>query len=341
MTQPSTAWREEVAPDEAERFARYAADLAELQRRKSARWGTGRALHRRQVLGLAGRLEVLPGLPAHCRHGLFAAPGTYQALVRLSNGGAERAPDRTPDVRGFAVKVLGPRGDGALGGETSCQDFLLINHAAFAFPKSDQFVALVLAAGKGTGALLAHLARSHGLIGGARFLARFVRSIGRPFSGFATERFHSAAPIACGPYAARVRLLPASAAPAPGASADWAGDVLGRLRQGDLAFDLQLQFFTDERTTPIEDASVDWPEAAAPYQTVARLVLPRREGAGPDDEALQQRIEHGVFDPWQALAAHRPLGDVMRARKVVYHASEQGRGAVPETPPAASAASSR
>ena len=30
----------------------------------------------------------------------------------------------------------------------------------------------------------------------------------------------------------------------------------------------------------------------------------------------------------QALAAHRPLGDVQRARKVVYFASQQGRGAV-------------
>jgi hypothetical protein len=196
MAQPSTAWREHVSDDEAERFARYAAGFAELQRRKSAKYGAGRALHRRQVLGLAGRLEVLPGLPEHCRHGLFASPGTHPAWVRLSNGSADRAPDRRPDVRGFAVKVLGLSGPGALGGETSAQDFLLINHAAFAFPRSDQFVELVLAAGKGGGALLAHLVRRYGLIGGARFLARFGRSMGRPFTGFATERFHSAAPIA-------------------------------------------------------------------------------------------------------------------------------------------------
>jgi hypothetical protein len=328
MAQPSAAWREQVAADEEERFARYAVDLAELQRRKSARFGPGRALHRKQVLGLAGRLEVLPGLPDHCRHGLFAAPGTHPAWVRLSNGSADRAPDRRPDVRGFAVKVLGVRGPGALGGETTAQDFLLINHAVFAFPRSDEFVELVLAAGKGGGALLAHVLRRYGLLGGARFLARFARSLGRPFSGFATERFHSAAPIACGPYAARVRLLPASSTAVPGAAEDWAADVARRLSAGDLAFDLQLQFFTDERVTPIEDASVDWLESEAPYQTVARLVVARRDDADPADEELQRRIEGAVFDPWQALAAHRPLGDVMRARKVVYHASQKGRGAV-------------
>ena len=38
-------------------------------------------------------------------------------------------------------------------------------------------------------------------------------------------------------------------------------------------------------------------------------------------------VEAAVFDPWQALAAHRPLGDVMRARKVVYFESQKGRGA--------------
>jgi hypothetical protein len=329
MAQPSTSWQERVAPDEAERFARYAAEFAEMQRRKSERFGPGRALHRKQVLGIAARFDVLPGLPEHARHGLFASPGSHDAWVRLSNGSADRAPDRRPDVRGFAVKVLGLRGPGALGGETSSQDFLLINHPTFAFPRSDEFVELVLAAGKGGGALLAHVFRRYGPIGGARFLARFARSIGRPFTGFTTERFHSAAPIACGPYAGRVRLLPASATAAPGAAVDWAADVLRRLSTADLVFDLQLQFFTDERVTPIEDASVDWSEAEAPYLTVARLVLPKLASAGSADEGLQQRIEAGIFDPWSALAAHRPLGDVMRARKVVYHASEKGRGAVP------------
>jgi len=328
MSGPSTAWQERVAPDEAERFARYAAELAEMQRRKSERLGRGRALHRKQILGIAGRVEVLPGLPEHARHGLFAAPGSHDAWVRLSNGSADRAPDRRPDVRGFAVKVLGLRGPGALGGETSSQDFLLINHPAFAFPRSDEFVELVLAAGKGGGALLAHVLRRYGPVGGATFLARFARSIGRPFTGFTTERFHSAAPIACGPYAARVRLLPASTTKVPGAAADWAADVLRRLSRGDLVFDLQLQFFTDERVTPIEDASVDWSEAEAPYLTVARLVLPGVGAGGSADEGLQGIIEAATFDPWSALAAHRPLGDVMRARKVVYHASAKGRGAV-------------
>ncbi len=74
MATPSTAWREQVAPDEDERFAGYARQFTAMQRAKSVAFGNGRALHRKQHLGLKARLEVLDALPEHARHGLFAAP---------------------------------------------------------------------------------------------------------------------------------------------------------------------------------------------------------------------------------------------------------------------------
>jgi hypothetical protein len=89
-----------------------------------------------------------------------------------------------------------------------------------------------------------------------------------------------------------------------------------------LQWDLQLQPYVSEALTPIEDASVNW---TTPYSTVARLTLPVQDPTV--DAAFAKQVEDAVFDPWQALAAHRPLGDVMRARKVVYFASQQTRGA--------------
>lgn len=69
---PSTAWREVVAPDEAQRFAHYAELFAALQARKSAHFGQGRALHRKTLTGIQGHLTVRDGLPDFARHGLFA-----------------------------------------------------------------------------------------------------------------------------------------------------------------------------------------------------------------------------------------------------------------------------
>ena len=331
MTQslePSTGWKEQVRPDEAERFAGYARIFTAIQARKSAKYGTGRALHRKQLTAARGSLEVLDGLPEFARQGLFAAPKRYEARVRLSNGGLDSAPDRVPDIRGFAIKVLGVQGDSALGnGPAKSQDFLLINQENFAFPKSDEFVPFVEAASRGHGALLMYLVKRYGLFGAPARLGKLAKAMGRPFGGFATETLHSAVPIASGAYAVRVRLVPdgANGTADPAANADWGADFSRRLGSQDLAWDLQLQPFVSESLTPIEDASVNW---ESPFTTVARLTLPRQDTKSPEGQALARQAEAGVFDPWQALAAHRPLGDVQRARRVVYFTSQQGRGAV-------------
>ncbi len=106
MKQPSTDWHERIAPDEAQHLARVVKVIGALQRAKSAKFGRGRALHRKALLAATGRLEVLADLPDHARHGLFATPGRHRVLVRLSNGGPDIQATRLPDIRGFAVKVF-------------------------------------------------------------------------------------------------------------------------------------------------------------------------------------------------------------------------------------------
>lgn len=324
MQTPSTAWRERVAPDEAERHRSDARRLVAVQRAQSQRHGDGRALHRKAILALRATLRVHDGLPEPVRQGLFAQPGPHMAWVRLSNGGPTVQHDRRPDIRGFALRVFGVHGPAALGGDTDHQDFTLINHSAFAFADSRPFIGLVEAAPGGPPALLRWALKSFGPLGMWAQMKRLAAVQARRFTGFATEPFHSAAPLACGPYAVRVRLLPPPGQAAGGAQGSWAGDLALRLAQGPLIWRLQLQFFVDEARTPIENAAVDWPEAVAPYLTVADLVVEPQDLA---DAALAQRLEASTFDPWQALAAHRPLGEVMRARKVAYFESQQARGA--------------
>ena len=325
---PSTQWQEQIAPDEVARFEGYGRIFTAIQERKSQRYGAGRTLHRKQVTGAQGSLQVLDNLPEFARQGIFAAPGTFQTWVRLSNGAMDRASDSKPDIRGFAIKVLGVQGDSALGnGPAKSQDFLLINQVQFAFPKSDEFVAFVHAASMGEGALLKFLYKRYGLFKAPGILLRLLKTAGKSFGGFATENLFSAVPIANGPFAVRVRLVPAGSngAPNPIAKADWGADFSARLSKGELQWDLQLQPFVSEALTPIEDASINWP---SPYTAVARLTLPKQDCQSAAGQALAQQIDAGVFDPWQALAAHRPIGDVQRARKVVYFVSQKGRGAV-------------
>ncbi len=325
MTSPSRNWQEILAPDEAERFTLYAEQLSEIQSRKSQDFGQGRALHRKQLIGLKAELEVLGDLPAHAQHGLFAKPGRYDALIRISNGSVSIQEDRKPDIRGFAIKVLGVEGPGALGETTRAQDFLLINREVFGLKNSDAFVKLVLAASQGKAiALIKYFINEYGFIKGLKKLVESGKSMKKKFTGYATERFFSAAPIACGPYAARVRLVPPQGQLInEAAEADWAKDIESRLAQKPLKYALQLQFFVSETLTPIEDGSINWDEQDAPYLTVGYLTIlaPKAEA----QTALQKQIDAAAFDPWCALLEHRPLGDVMRARKYAYFASQKNR----------------
>ncbi len=322
MKSPSTAWRERIAPDEEAHFARVAGVIARLQAAKSAKFGRGRALHRKQLVAAAGTLEVLDGLPDHARHGVFAQPGPHRALVRLSNGGPDVQANRLPDVRGFALKVLDVSGDGALGGTADHQDFLMINHDRFASPDSHEFIDFIEAATPGPLTGILHLFKAHGPFGGLARLRELFSMLGKKFDGFASGRFNTAVPLQCGPYAVKVRLTPAGAPPGP-RSRDIAEDMRERLANGPLSWDLDLQFFVDETTTPIEDASRAGPDAETPIVTVARLTLPRQGRDRGDDVAAEAEV--AKFDPWGGLAAHRPLGEVMRARKAAYFESQKGR----------------
>lgn len=324
MAQVGTGWQEVLGADEAQRHAQAVRDMVAMQKRKDERFGSGRALHRQAVAALRGELRVLDGLPAHARHGLFAEPGSHEVWVRLSNGAMDRQSARRPDIRGVAMRVFGVDGDAALGGRTDHQDLSLINQTAFAFPDSRYFFGLVLAAGRGPGALLAWVFKTFGLVGGLKRLRQLAATANKPFSGFATETFGSTLPLRCGPAAVKLRLVPAGGhAPRAGAAEDWAADLSEQAARAPLKYRLQLQFFVDEARTPIEDASVEWPQTLSPFVDVAELVLQPPS----TDAAFIAQVEAGVFDPWQALAAHRPLGEVMRARKAAYYASQQNRGA--------------
>lgn len=327
MLPPSTAWSEHPAPDEETRFAFYASRFAELQERRNKKRGVGRVLHRKQHLGLRGSIEIFPGLPAHATHGVFARPGRYDAEIRLSNGDSDRRPDKVPDVRGFAVRMLGVHGPGALGHDTDQQDFVLINFPAFGFPSAEEFYQVVMSSARGPVVFIGNLVRRHGLFGGFRELRRILSTFGQRFEGFALQPMYSAAPISCGPYAVKVRIVPgANGGPlAPGAP-DYADDMRQRLAVQDLTWDLQVHFYVNDTLTPIEDASIRWPEDQTPFITVGRLTVPAQDPNSPEGQALSERINGSNFDPWYALVEHRPLGEAMRARRVTYKQSRKGRG---------------
>jgi hypothetical protein len=107
-------------------------------------------------------------------------------------------------------------------------------------------------------------------------------------------------------------------------------DIAARAAQRPLAFDFRIQAFVDEARTPIEDPTVEWTEAVAPWVTVGRLDIPVQDPASERGRKVAAYIETLSFDPWHAPAEFRPLGIVMRARAAAYRDSVIERKAAPE-----------
>jgi hypothetical protein len=88
-------------------------------------------------------------------------------------------------------------------------------------------------------------------------------------------------------------------------------------------WEVRVQLCTDIKKMPIEDGSVTWPEDESPYIAVARIsVAPQTVPGEPQLHAADDRL---AFSPWHGIAAHRPLGSLMRVRQAVYAASSDFR----------------
>jgi hypothetical protein len=92
-----------------------------------------RGEHPKQHAGLWATFRVAEDIPDGMRVGLFAAPRSYTAIVRFSNGRGED--DTKPEVHAMGVKVLVP--DGA--GPPRMQDFIVADHSVF-FARNVQHV---------------------------------------------------------------------------------------------------------------------------------------------------------------------------------------------------------
>jgi len=323
------AFGETIAPDEGERFRGFAEEIVAIQRARSPERAGERALHVKQHLGAVGELVVKA--PETARSGVFAMSGkSWPVYVRFSNGTTRHQTDKEPDVRGFALKLVGVPGQKlikGLEGELT-QDFLFIDTPVIPFRTPDEFMQFVRVAKGGPSKLLPGLISSFGF---GRAMSIIWGSVTKPkVKSYATHTFHTAAPIAFGKSAAKLALVPVPAAAPPKAASGpnfLREDLATRLKSGPLSWTLRAQLFVDEATTPIEDTAVVW---AGPWVDLATLTLPQQDAESARGREISELVNQLSFDPWHATEQHRPLGAIMRARATTYGASVLERKAAPE-----------
>jgi len=309
---PQPLGEEIVDPAEAAQTA----DFIEFLKTASAhRYPTGivKRFNQARAAGcVQAELSVLDSLPEEHRVGLFSEARTYQAWIRFASASSQT--DREKDVRGMAIKVSGASGANLTAGETT-QDFVLNSHPVLVAGNSADFFALLKAIEAG----------------GLQRALFFLRHPKSALIGLQARQnptchldipYWSTTPYLFGQGRAVkyiVRPCSPSTSPKPAGLTDtYLHDALrSRLQQSDACFDLMIQFQTDSQTMPIEDATVEWKEAASAYHPVARIRIPRQD---IDDPARTRLCEEVGFNPWYCLAEHRPLGSINRARRDIYRA---------------------
>jgi len=334
---------ETVQPDEAEVIGQLNQSFQSILDTTSRDYGHAvRAVHAKAHGIARGTLTVADALPPELAQGLFAAPGRYEAVIRLSTNPGDILDDSIGLPRGLALKVIGVEGERLPGSEgDTTQDFIMVNAPVFAAPDAKAFSKnLKLLAGttdKAEGAKKL-------LSGVLRAFEATLETVGlesatlKQMGGAANvhplgETYFSQTPFRYGDHIAKFQLAPVSPALTrltgdivstsgrPDALREAVREVL--IEQGG-TWELRVQLNRDLEAMPVEDPTKEWKEADSPFQTVATLEIPLQlswEHGGSDavDDALSYSIWHGI-------AAHRPLGNVNRARRDTYAHSAGFRG---------------
>jgi hypothetical protein len=308
---------EQPEADEADVIRQTSETMGKIREKTFADSGHAiRSVHAKSHGLLRGTLTVSHDLPAAYAQGLFEKTGQYPLLMRLSSTPGDILPDQVSTPRGCALKIIGVQGDRLPDSQADVtQDFVLVNGGpTFQVANLKRFLAnlklLAATADKAEGAKVivstAMKAIEKGIEALGSTSAKIRNMGGEPETHILGESFFSQVPVLFGPYYAKVVLVPVSdglraltGAPLP------AGDnplvlreaVLDYFRIAGGEWELRAQLATDLDQMPIEDASVEWPEDQSPYVTVA---------------------DGMAFSPWHGLAAHRPLGSIMRGRRVAY-----------------------
>ncbi len=316
--------------------------------------GIGRAVRDAHAKGYGlarAEVEILAGTPPAYAQGIYARPGRHEAVVRFSNGSPHSGADALLGTAlGMGLKLFGIDGPTLLEDEpeSGTFDYAMINHPVF-FANTVEHYLLIQelflrprpAASSSQESADVARARLHqtlyDFLTGCGHLPPekwaweplfvLLGARGKPIVNLLLCTYWTMGAVRHGDYIAKVRVTPTPASAAgvvrrtldPASTAEaFRPALVAELRERPSEFDIQVQLCVDLAQMPVEEPSEQWSETLSPFVTVARLRLPQQDIGEDDNLALQDATS---ITPWRCTEEHRPLGNIMRARKEVYRQS--------------------
>lgn len=319
----------EVVPIDEQQQIKIASDLAVNIVKSLKTSYAARGVHAKGHACVKAYFEVDPDINPALRHGVFKIPGQqYKAWIRFSNSSSNMAKsdDRAKDARGIAIKLLNI-GENLNGGNT--QEFIAHNSPAFFTKDVRDYNRFVAEKGNPTYFLQGYNPFKWRL----RELWQLYTAYSPPPQSLLWTQYFSNTAYQFGPHNIKFMMQsctqPRNEKPKKVNDPDYLKNKLVKQLAEDSAcmqFAIQLQ--DAAKAMPIEDATVLWQTADSPFIPLAKIIIPSQAF---DSAEQRQFCEDLSFSPWNALAEHRPIGALNRARKWVYQASSDYRHRVNQT----------
>ena len=311
---------ERVLPGEVETTARITQQMTAFLL-KHYRTGIAERAGNTKTYGLLkAKFIIETDLPDELRAGLFEHANSYDAWVRFGGPGPLVTPDiKNNGVLSIGLKVIGVAGEKLLDDEHNTQDFTGISAPTFTTPNVIENLKLQQYIGAGLQVFyFINPFESHYV--DAILQGIYAKAHGSPFE----TPYWSCVPYLYGQgRAMKYRFTPRRTArtpvPFPAPDNYLREAMVKNLAEDEVCFDFEVQFQRDPVRHPIEDASVIWD---TPFIKVASVHIPPQDFDTPQRDTMARQL---TFNPWHAIAEHRPLGNQNRARRTIYYETSRVR----------------
>ena len=275
--------------------------------------------------------KVNQGIESSYQQGIFQAGASYPVWIRFSNAVEDVTSDYEKDFRGLAMKLSSIKGDRVsmlelspetgkrallnTGDENHTQDFLFLGHDAFfaADPK-DFFDFFSMSFEKFS---LTHPRGAWNIFKGSKRVVTPLDIEWNSVTAYALGNEKRSD----GGYQQVVRYALNSCVENTGMqpSEEHKGYLSENLAKqlsgtGEGCLDFYIQRQLDAEANPVENALVAWDKEKSPLIKIAQIKIPAQVFTAPEQLDFCENLS---FNPWHSLEAHKPLGGVNRARRVV------------------------
>ena len=277
-----------------------------------------RDAHPKNLAFLQAEFIVEPNIPAELKVGIFKFPQTYPAWIRISSASGKVQSDKVKDLRGFAIKIMGVKGERykTQNEEKKTQDFILLSYPTMPLGTVKLFNDAVYYSVKWSPFVFFTRLVLSGNFHIINELRKAIQNQTSPLD----IRYWSTTPYLCGTqHAVKYSIVPTSHMKSDLPSRltdDYLTDNMEKhLAKHEASFDFMIQVQKNPNRMPIEDAGVEWSEKESPFIKVASLHISPQFFRTKEREKLAEDLS---FSPAHSLIEHRPIGGINRARVEIY-----------------------